>query len=406
MNRRHMMMLSGAAVAARAAAAPVPQAPAQTPPDTAQDSPDKLLLKDYTPQSIYRVPKSDIKRAKFPVFDVHCHGAEPTVPVDQMVRLMDTVGVEKTVIFTGASTPDRFAQAAKQYSPYANRFELWCGFDMTGVDQPGFGPGAVKALEACHAAGALGVGEISDKGFGFRGRPAGAAPGAAGRGGDAAGAGRGGAGRGSAPPAPGPHLDDARMDALLERSAQLGMPINIHVSDPIWSYQPMDRTNDGLMNGYKWRIDDKQPGILGHDGLIQSLDHAAERHPKTTFIACHLANLDYDLARLGQMFDRRPNLYADISARFSELGPIPRAVNQFFQKYSDRILYGTDNRYVQNMFSATFRLLETTDEHFYDGFFNSYHWSLYGAGLPDDVLKKLYRDTAVAVFRRARNSGA
>ena len=387
-----MMMLSGAAVAARAASAPTPQAPGQTSPDTGQDSPDKLLVKDYTPVSIYRVPKSDIKRAKFPVFDVHCHGAEPTVQVDQMVRLMDTVGVEKTVVFTGASTPDRFAQAAKQYSPYANRFELWCGFDMTGVGQPGFGPGAVKALEACHAAGALGVGEISDKGFGFRGRPAGA--------------GRGGAGRGSAPPAPGPHLDDARMDALLERSAQLGMPINIHVSDPIWSYQPMDRTNDGLMNGYKWRIDAKQPGMLGHDGLIQSLDHAAERHPKTIFIACHLANLDYDLTRLGQMFDRRPNLYVDISARFAELGPIPRAVNQFFQKYSDRILYGTDNRYVQSMFSATFRLLETTDEHFYDSFFNSYHWSLYGAGLPDDVLKKLYRDNAVALFRRARNSGA
>ena len=40
-------------------------------------------------------------------------------------------------------------------------------------------------------------------------------------------------------------------------SAQLGMPINIHMSDPIWSYQPQDANNDGLMNGYTWRIDDK-----------------------------------------------------------------------------------------------------------------------------------------------------
>jgi predicted TIM-barrel fold metal-dependent hydrolase len=160
------------------------------------------------------------------------------------------------------------------------------------------------------------------------------------------------------------------------------------------------------MNAYTWRIDDKQPGMLGHNGLIESLESAVRKHPKTMFIACHLANLEYDLTRLGQMFDRNPNLYVDISARFSELGPIPRFVNQFFQKYSDRILYGTDNGYGQSMFSDTFRLLETTDEHFYGSFFRQYHWPLYGAGLPDDVLKKLYRDNAVAVFRRARSNAA
>jgi hypothetical protein len=404
MNRRQMMVLSGAAMAARVPEAAA-QAAAQAAPEPGQDSPDKLLLKDYRPQSIYRVQKSDIKRAKFPVFDVHCHGARPLEQLDQMVRLMDAVNVEKTVIFTGASTPERFAEMAKPYAKYANRFDMWCGFDMTGVDQPGFGPAAVKALEGCHAAGALGIGELSDKGFGFRGRPAGA-PGAARGAAGAGGPGRGGTGRGTAPSKPGPHLDDPLMDSLFERCAQLGMPINIHVSDPIWAYQPMDRTNDGLMNGFLWKIDDKQPGILGHDGLVESLGKAAERHPKTIFIACHLANLDYDLTRLGQMLDRHPNLYADISARFAELGPIPRAVNQFFRKYSNRLLYGTDNTYGQDMFTDTFRLLESNDEHFYGSFFRQYHWALYGAGLPDDVLKKLYRDNAVAVFKRAKSNAA
>jgi hypothetical protein len=388
MNRRQMMMLSGAALAQ---AAPSPQTPAQTASDAVPGAPEKLLLKDYRPESIYRVPKSDIKRARFPIFDVHCHGARPIDQLDEMVRLMDAVGVEKTVIFTGAGTSDRFAEIAKAYSKYPSRFDLWCLFDLTGAGQPGFGPDAVKALEACHAAGAVGVGELSDKGRGFAVRPAGAAA---------------GAGRGAAPSAPGPHPDDPRLDALWDRCAQLGMPINIHVSDPIWAYQPMDRANDGLMNAYTWRIDDRQPGILGHNGLIESLESAVRKHPRTIFIACHLANLDYDLTRLGQMFDRNPNLYGDIAARFAELAPIPRFVNQFFQKYSDRILYGTDNAYSQSMFSATFRLLETSDEHFYDNAFRSYHWPLYGAGLPDDVLKKLYRDNAVAVFRRARSNAA
>ena len=168
----------------------------------------------------------------------------------------------------------------------------------------------------------------------------------------------------------------------------------------------MDRTNDGLMNGYTWRIDDKQPGILGHNGLIESLEAAVHKHPRTTFIACHLANLEYDMTRLGQILDRNPNLFIDISARFAELGPIPRAVNRFFQKYPDRILYGTDNVYSQRMFSATFRLLETSDEHFYEDAFHQYHWPLHGAGLPDDVLKKLYKDNAIAVFRRASANAA
>jgi predicted TIM-barrel fold metal-dependent hydrolase len=195
------------------------------------------------------------------------------------------------------------------------------------------------------------------------------------------------------------------MDALWDKCAQLGMPINIHVSDPIWSYQPMDLHNDGLMNGYTWRIDDKQPGILGHNALIESLERATQKHPRTVFIACHLANLDYDLTRLGQMFDRNPNLYADISARFAETAPIPRFVNQFLQKYPDRVLYGTDMAYTQRMFSTTFRILESQDEHFYEQDLNfnfDYHWPLYGLGLPDPVLKKVYRDNALRAFARAR----
>jgi predicted TIM-barrel fold metal-dependent hydrolase len=242
------------------------------------------------------------------------------------------------------------------------------------------------------------VGEVSDKGWGFASRPAGAA-----RGSD--GAGGGAQSRGTAPRTAGPHADDPRMDALWDKCAQLGMPVNIHVSDPIWAYEPMDNTNDGLMNGYTWRIDDKQPGILGHNGLIESLERACQKHRKTVFIACHLANLDYDLTRLGQLFDRHSNLYADISARFAETAPIPRFVNQFLRKYPDRVLYGTDMPYTQRIFSTTFRILESNDEHFYerDLYFNfDYHWPMHGFGLTDALLKKIYRENALKAFKQAR----
>ena len=101
----------------------------------------------------------------------------------------------------------------------------------------------------------------------------------------------------------GMHPDDSRMDPLFEKCAELGMPISLHVADPIWMYQKMDKTNDGLMNAYHWRLDN-QPNIVGLTGMIEILERTLQKHPQTTFIACHFANLDYDLARLGQLFDR------------------------------------------------------------------------------------------------------
>jgi uncharacterized protein len=396
MNRRRWMMLSGSVLALRAGSAqnrPDPAGAAEAPKGI---SPDKLLLKDYRPQSIYKVPVTHIQKARYPVIDAHCH-AEWTRSADNLdakVKLMDAAGIEKTVLFVRAGTPDAFTGAAALFSKYPDRFDLWCNFDLKGYTESGFAERTVKSLEGCRRAGALGIGEISDKGKGL----AGATPtlSASPRGGGS-----------------GLHPDDPRMDVLYEKCAQLGMPINIHVSDPIWSYQMQDNTNDGLMNGYTWAIK-VEPGVLGHDELIGSLERAVAKHRKTIFIACHLANLEYDLNRLGGMFDRNPNLYADLGARFAEASPIARFVSQFFRKYPDRILYGTDMIYNQAMFSATFRILESFDEHFYiwdkdvqetTGAFY-YHWPLYGMGLADDLLKRIYSDNARAAFGKARGNAA
>jgi predicted TIM-barrel fold metal-dependent hydrolase len=172
----------------------------------------------------------------------------------------------------------------------------------------------------------------------------------------------------------------------------------------------MDSTNDGLMNGWSWRIV-LEPGTYDHNQVINSLENAVKKHPKTLFIACHLCNLDYDLTRLGEMLDRNPNFYADISARFAETATIPRAAHRFLTKYSDRIVYGTDVTYNESFFGTTFRILETEDEHFYmrgkvetANFNFNYHWPLNGFGLPDDVLKKIYYDNMVNIMARAQQN--
>jgi predicted TIM-barrel fold metal-dependent hydrolase len=176
------------------------------------------------------------------------------------------------------------------------------------------------------------------------------------------------------------------------------MPVNVHVADPIWMYLPMDSTNDGMMNAYKWKIDLTKKGILNHEQLIRTLENAVKENSKTTFIACHLANCTHDLTILGKMFDKYPNLYADISARFEEIATIPRYVHSFYTKYQDRLVYGTDQNYEINMYRSTFRVLETADEHFYAA--RKYQWPLNGLALSDSVLKKIYRDNALKIIMK------
>jgi predicted TIM-barrel fold metal-dependent hydrolase len=175
------------------------------------------------------------------------------------------------------------------------------------------------------------------------------------------------------------------------------MPINIHVGEDKWMYQPMDETNDGLMNAWTWRVS-KDPGVLQHDEVVDTLERAAKKHPRTIFIACHFANCCSDLNHLGAMLDACPNLYADMGARLAEISPIPRFVSSFFRRYADRLMYGTDMDPQAEMYRVTFRLLETADEHFYPAYFSKYHWPMHALALPDDILHKVYRDNALRVF--------
>ena len=383
------MMLPGLAFAPVRGNAQTPTPP---PPDATLDAllPDQILLKDYRPKSVYKIHASDIRKAKFPVIDCHHHAQSRTQEqVDAEVRLMDAAGLQASVAFMGVGEgptyrASAFDDGARIYSKYPKRFYLYTGLDLSGAAQPGWKPDAtLTELDRCHKAGAVGVGELHDKGMGIGG----VMPG----------------GRGRAV-VRGFHPDAPQMDAIWEKCADLGMPVNLHVSDPYWSYLKQDRFNDGLMSGFSWRLDDK-PEIMQHNELVLSYDAAAKRHPRTVFIASHLLNLDYDLERLGGIFERNPNFYADLSARFHETCTIPRTTAAFLNKWGHRVVYGTDIPFSQHLFSLTYRILESADEHFYDQdfYFNfNYHWPMYGMNLPDDVLKKVYHESALNAFKQAQ----
>lgn len=327
---------------------------------------DTLKLKDFRPQSIYNVPQTRVQKAKYPVIDFHSHDDEKTAAqIDQWVKTMDEAGISKSMILSYA-TGARFDSIVDKYARYKDRFEIWCGFDYTGMHEPGWSTRAVKELERCYKKGARGVGELGDKGLGeFYSTPT----------------------KGW-----GMHIDDARMKPLIKRCGELKMPISIHVAEDAWMYLPADSANDGLMNAAKWKVDMSKPNILDHDQLVKTLENAVRDNPGTTFIACHLANNCSDLSVLAKLFDNYPNLYADFAARYAELAPIPRYVHQFFEKYAGRLVYGTDMGADKAMYEITFRILETADEHFYEQAQFGYHWPLYGLALTDGTLKKIYSE--------------
>lgn len=341
-------------------------------------SPENLLLKEWMPKSIYKVSITNIEKAKFPVIDMHAHDYTTTAEdIAERVEIMDEVGIQKSVIFTN-SIGAKFDSLYSMYSKYPDRFDVYCGFDLSGYQEKGWSDKAVKELRRCVKKGAVGVGELHDKGGGL---------------------------------VQGLHPDDSLMDALFEACSELNIPVNLHVSDPKWMYETMDSTNDGLMRSWTWRV--KNPEF-DHMKLMSTFANTLKRHPNTKFVAAHLANCTFDLTILGRLLDEFPNLYADISARFSEFSTIPRNTAAFFEKYQDRIVYGTDygwevwdkngdygnNTTLDSMFRMTFRVLETHDEHFYSTDLLGYKWPLYGLGLNDSVLEKIYRGNAIKISKQ------
>jgi predicted TIM-barrel fold metal-dependent hydrolase len=174
------------------------------------------------------------------------------------------------------------------------------------------------------------------------------------------------------------------MDAFWKKCADLKIPVSIHIADHPSCWTPLDNNQERTPSYQAYNQVGKD--VLSYDELMNLLCRLLERHPKTTFIACHLANQGNDLAELSLKLDKYPNLFLDISARDYEIGRTPRASAKFISKYSGRILFGTDLDRSKTMYQGWWRLLETADEYIKGRVW----WQLYGLELSSQVLKPLY----------------
>jgi predicted TIM-barrel fold metal-dependent hydrolase len=286
---------------------------------------------------------------------------------------MDEVGVEKSVVFADGIGADFDKAAALFLKKYPDRFQVYCGLDVSRIESPDYPARAARELERCCKLGARGVGELSDKGWGVEAEE-----------------------KNALPRAKRLRFDDPRLDVFWKKCAELSLPVNIHIADHPSCWQPLgphqERTPD--FQGFNMTGKD----VPSYQELLSIRDRLLARHPGIHFIFCHLSNEGNDLASLSKTMDKYPNLLLDISARDYELGREPRTAAKFLARYKDRVMFGTDMGWEKKMYEAWWRLLETGDEYMPGRIW----WRYYGLELPDDVLKALYRDNALKLLNWTR----
>jgi len=334
---------------------------------------DRIRLKDYTPASSLVVPVTEVKKACFPVIDVHSHSSMNRIrtraDVDAWVKTMDAVGIEMSVVFTGASGTEFDRQADLFLGSYPQRFQVWYSFDASKPDDPDFTAKALAELERVCRKGARGVGEMTDKGWGVDSSE-----------------------KDALPRASRLRFDDPRLDAYWERCGELNMPVNIHIADHPSCWKPLDAKQERTPDFQSFSLYGKD--VPPYEELLAMRERLLTKHPRTKFIFCHFSNQGNDTAALAKMLDRFPNMYVDVSARDYEMGRQPRTMRTFLERYKDRVLFGTDMGRDEAMYRGWWRLLETGDEYMHGRIW----WPYYGLELSQPVLESLYRGTALKVL--------
>lgn len=351
----------------------------------AQKPAEPLGFEEYDPVSTLKVSEHKLTRSKYPFIDVHNHQYQmDKADLSKLIAQMDSLNMGMMLNLSGRGFSSNQAESTLFFNnalsniqkTYPKRLALFTNVNFAGVNSNGWTAQAVKTLEDDVKKGArglkiyknLGLSVKDDKGSRVR-------------------------------------VDDPRLDPIWTKCGELGVPVLIHTADPRSFWDPMDRYNERwlelkLHGGRKRSANDPVPW----EQLIAEQHNVFRKHPKTTFIAAHMGWYPNDLKKLDSLMTVFPNMNVEIGAVVAELGRQPKASRAFFEKYQDRILFGKDS-WVPSEYATYFQVLETDDEYF--PYHKKYHafWRMYGMGLPDEVLKKVYYKNALRLIPGLDKSG-
>lgn len=329
-----------------------------------------MSFEEYNPPSTLVLPENKITRAKYPFIDIHNHQFDmPLKDLSELTAEMDSLNMAFMVNLSGfrGLYLQQCLSNVKENAP--NRFGLFVNLDWEKIDEDDFATNNLEILRQAKSDGAIGLKVY--KGLGLT---------------DVDKNGQRIA------------IDDPRLDPIWAECGRLDFPVLIHSAEPHSFWLPKDKNNERWLElkqkPNRYRDPAKVPSF---ESIIAEQHHIFEKHPNTTFINAHLGWMGNDLDRLGAHLDRYPNVVTEIGAVLAELGRQPRRARQFLIDYQDRVLFGKDAYNVKEYYTY-FRVLETEDEYF--DYYRKRHafWKMYGLGLPDDVLQKLYYKNALRIL--------
>ena len=400
LNRRQWLRGAITALGGSKVLSSVPTRAEPRPAGPAEKGKAPLDLNDYQPKSMLHVPETRVSRAKFPVIDVHTHLSFQAIskngvplgekmrypaPPEDLLPVMDRKNIRTMVDLTGGIGQGLAEAIARLQTTHPGRFLVFTEPTYERSNQPGYAQFQGDEIGRAHAVGAKGLKITKVLGLYLRenvttGKLV--------------------------------KVDDPRFDPMWEAAGALGMPVVIHTSDPEAFFLPVDRFNEryeelGVHPDWSFGRD-----FPSNRKLHETRNRLIARHPKTTFVLAHVGNSE-NLGWVSEWLDRYPNVWVDVAARIGELGRQPRAARHFFERYQDRILFATDasadadlpqQTFSQALYRIYYRFLETEDEYF------DYsparvppqgRWRIYGIGLPESILSKIYRENAATLIRIA-----
>mgnify|MGYP002623640392 FL=1 len=353
-----------------------------------------LALSNFRPRSMLKVDERHLTQAKFPAVDAHTHfryklelkkdGRDANKKLDEFVELMDRHNIAVCVSLDGRMGDELEQHKEFLWTKYPNRFVIFANIDFQGTgdeDDPAtwdchredFARRVALELAEAKKSGASGVKFFKSFGLSWK-NPDGSLI----------------------------RIDDQRWDPIWKACGELDLPVIIHTADPAAFFQRIDETNERWEELHRhpdWSFHGKE--FPSREEVLAQRNAVIKRHSATKFIGAHMANNPEDLKTVGQWLDDYPNLYVEIASRIGELGRQPYTARQFFIDYQDRILFGTDGPWPEARISLYWRFLETRDEYFpysEKEFPPQGFWNIYGLGLPDDVLRKVYHENAARVI--------
>lgn len=321
-----------------------------------------------------------------PVIDAHAHVDGPRFELVQAA--MDGNGIGRLVnLWNVELPPPRFEDWMCEF-PRAreDRMVLYHTPDLSRLARPGFGEFVTESVTDAAASGASGIKVWKDLGLHIRDAEDRLVP-----------------------------VDDSRLDPLWEAAAEAGLPVSIHVADPVAFFQPLDENNERyaeLSQHPDWWFGG--PRFPSFERIMDQFENLVAGHPETTFIGVHMGCYAENIDFVGSMLDNYPNYYVDTSARIGEFGRHgAEKVRALFVRHADRILFGTDlartaalwspekeyyDRSMRDFYDLHWRYFETDERDLPNPFPLQGEWSVDGINLPDAVLAKLYYANALRVI--------